>query len=161
MPFGQTNGPATFINFIHDVNNKRKLLVEKSGLVVNDNTNTEIIVNDIFSWVKTINNELLCIECQLCVCQSYRLLLSLRKSHIFPKRFKFVGINICLDGNRPAMSKHQLLKHWPQPETVRDVAKLVGFAQFYSKFIPQFKLRIAPLCALITMFEHMDPVKPH
>ncbi len=62
------------------------------------------------------------------------------ESHIFPKRFEFVGIDVCLDGNRPAMSKHRLLKHWPQPEIVRDVVKLVGFAQFYSKFIPQFKL---------------------
>jgi hypothetical protein len=86
-------------------------------------------------------------------------LLSLRKRHIFPKCFEFVGIDVCLDGNRLAMSKHQLLKHWPQPAIVRDVAKLVGFAQFYSKFIPQFKLRIAPLCDLITLFEYMDPVK--
>jgi hypothetical protein len=67
-------------------------------------------------------------------------LLSLRKSHIFPKRFEFVGIDVCLDGICPAMSKHQLLEHWPQPEIVSDVAKLVGFAQFYSKFIPQFEL---------------------
>jgi hypothetical protein len=68
------------------------------------------------------------------------LSLSLRKSHIFPKRFEFVGIDVCSDGNRPAMSKHQLLEHWPQPEIVRDVAKIVGFAQFFSKFIPQFEL---------------------
>ncbi len=46
-------------------------------------------------------------------------------------------------------------------EIVHDVAKLVGFAQFYSKFIPQFKLRIAPLRNLITMFEYTDPIKSH
>jgi hypothetical protein len=108
-----------------------------------------------------IDNALLYIECQLCVCQSYQLLLSPHKSHIFSKCFEFVGINICLDGNCPAMSKHQLLEHWPQPEIVHDVAKLVGFAQFYSKFIPQFELQIAPLRDLITMFEYTDPVKPH
>jgi hypothetical protein len=71
--------------------------------------------------------------------------LSLLKSHMFPKLFEFVGIDVCLDGNRPAMSKHQLLEHWPQPEIVNDVAKIVGFAQFYSKFIPQFELQIVPL----------------
>jgi hypothetical protein len=64
--------------------------------------------------------------------------LSLRKSHIFPKYFEFVGINVCSDGNCPTKSKHQLLQHWPQPKTVRDVAKIIGFAQFYSKFIPHF-----------------------
>jgi hypothetical protein len=100
-------------------------------------------------------------ECQLRVCQSYQLSLSLRKSHIFPKHFEFVGINVCSDGNRPAMSKHQLLQHPPQPETVRDVAKIIGFAQFYSKFIPHFELRIAPLCRLTTKFEYTKLVAPH
>jgi hypothetical protein len=49
MPFGRTNGPATFINFIHDVNSQWKALGEKSGLVINNDTNTKIIVDDIFS----------------------------------------------------------------------------------------------------------------
>jgi hypothetical protein len=140
MPFGPTNGPATFINFIHDIDSKWKALATKSGLVIDDDTNTKIIIDDIFSWGKTLDKALLYIECQLRVCRSYRLSLSLRKSHIFPKRFKFVGIDMRLDGNCPAMSKHQLYEHWPQPEIVRDVAKIVGFAQFYSKFIPQFEL---------------------
>jgi hypothetical protein len=89
------------------------------------------------------------------------LSLSLRKSHIFPKRFEFVGINVCSDVNRPAMSKHQLLEHWPQPEIIRDVTKIVDFAQFYSKFIPQFELQISPLRDLTTKFEYMDPVALH
>jgi hypothetical protein len=38
------------------------------------------------------------------------------------------------------MSKHQLLKHWPQLEIARDVANIVGFTQFCSKLIPQFEL---------------------
>ena len=83
------------------------------------------------------------------------------KSHIFPKCFEFVGIDVCLDGNCPAMSKHQLLKHWPQPETVQDVAKFIRFAQFYSKFIPHFELQIASLCELTTTFEYTDIIAPH
>jgi hypothetical protein len=59
MPFGPTNGPATFINFIHDVDSQLKALAAKSGLVIDNNTNTEIIVNDIFSWGKTLDEALL------------------------------------------------------------------------------------------------------
>ncbi len=161
MPFGPINGPATFINFIHDVDSQWKALAANSGLVIDGKTNTKIIVDNIFSWGKTLDEALLYIECQLRVCQSYRLSLSLRKSHIFPKCFEFVGIDVCSDGNRPAMSKHQLLEHWPKPEIVRDVPKFVGFAQFYSKFIPQFELRIAPLCNLTTKFEYTDSISPH
>jgi hypothetical protein len=83
---------------------------------------------------------LIYIKCQLQVCQAYQLSLSLQKSHIFLKGFEFVGIDVCSDENRPTMSKHEVFEHWPQPETVHDVAKIIGFAQFYSKFIPQFEL---------------------
>ena len=161
MPFGPTNGPATFINFIHDVDSQWKALAQQSGLIINDDTNTKIIVDDIFSWSESLEKALLYMECQLRICQAYRLSLSLKKSCIFSKRFEFVGIDVCPDGNRPAMSKHQLLVHWPLPEFVRDVAKIVGFAQFYGKFIPQFELRISPLSDLISKLEYTEPVAPH
>ncbi len=91
----------------------------------------------------------------------YQLSLSLKKSRIFSKRFEFVGIDVCPDGNRPAMSKHHFLVHWPLPEFVQDVANIVGFAQFYGKFTPQFELRIAPLCDLKTKLEYTKPFVPH
>ena len=79
------------------------------------------------------------------MCQAYNLSLSLKKAHIFPARFEFVGVDMCSDGNRPACSKHVLLETWPDPNEVRDVAKFIGFGQFYSQFIPNFELRILPL----------------
>ncbi len=63
----------------------------------------------------------------------------------FSPCFKFVGIDVCLDGNCPVKSRHWLLETWPAPEIVQDVAKLIGFCQFYSCFIPNFEIRVAPL----------------
>jgi hypothetical protein len=71
MPIGPTNGPATFINFIYDVDSQRKALVQQSGLLIDDDTNTKIIVNDIFSWVTSLEAALLYIKYQLRVCQPY------------------------------------------------------------------------------------------
>ena len=88
-------------------------------------------------------------ECQLHVAQTQRLSLSLKKSKLFPQRFEFVGVNVCTDGNRPAQSKHQLLQHWATPVIVRDVAKFVGFLQFYSCFIPHFEVQISAFCELM------------
>jgi hypothetical protein len=82
MPFRPTNGPATFINFIHDVDSQWKALAQQYGLIINDNTNTKIIVDDIFSWSELLEKALLYMECQLRVCQAYQLSLSLRKSCI-------------------------------------------------------------------------------
>ncbi len=55
------------------------------------------------------------------------------------------------------MSKHQLLHHWSLPIIVPNIAKFVGFMQFYSHSIPNFEVRIAPLCKL-TREEYTEPL---
>jgi hypothetical protein len=145
MPFGPVNGPPTFIAFIHDVDGTWKNLTRHNGITIDKDTNTNIIVDNILSYAKTLPITFRYMECQLRVTQSQNLSLSLKKSHIFPKRFELVGIDVCPEGNRPAMSKYQLLKHWSVPLIVRNIAKFVGFVQFYSQCIPNFELRISPL----------------
>ena len=67
---------------------------------------------------------------------------------------------MCDDGNRPAQSKYMLLKTWPAPEFVRNVVKFIGFAQFYSRFIPNFEMHAASLRTLIKE-EYTDPIAQH
>jgi len=54
MPFGPTNGPATFITFIHDLDSIWKDLTHSYGIPIDDATNTKIIVDDIVSWARQI-----------------------------------------------------------------------------------------------------------
>jgi hypothetical protein len=54
MPFGPVNGPATFIAFICDVDSSWKELARSYGISINDDTNTNIIVDDILSWAKSL-----------------------------------------------------------------------------------------------------------
>jgi hypothetical protein len=122
-----------------------KNLARKHGVTINKDTNTNIIVDDILSWANSLVSALIYTECQLCVCQVQNLSLSLKKLHIFLKQFKFVRIDVCPDGNRPAMSKHQLLQHRPSPTIVRNVAKFVGLMQFF----PNFDIQITPLRELL------------
>ncbi len=142
MPFGPTNGLATFIQMIHDLDSAWKDLAATCSITIDDNRNTNIIVNDIFNWAKTFWEALLYMECQLCICKAYRLTLSLKKSPFFPKRFEIVGIDVSADGNQPAMSKHNPLRNWPLPALVRDMASLLGF--FSSTAISFLILRCAP-----------------
>jgi hypothetical protein len=46
---------------------------------------------DIISHGKDLETSLLYMECQLPICLSYCLSLSLKKSHIFPQQFEFLG----------------------------------------------------------------------
>ncbi len=106
MPFGPTNGPATFIMMIHDVDSVWKQIASSLGMTTGVNIDTCIIINDIVIWAQTFDQALHYIECQLRVAKAYRLTLSLKKSHFFPECFEFVGIDVSPNGNRPAMSKH-------------------------------------------------------
>lgn len=85
MPFGPTNGPATFINFIYDVDSQWKSLARTMGITIDDETNTRIIVDDIVSHGKSLPISMLYMECQLRVALAYRLFHSLQKSYIFPR----------------------------------------------------------------------------
>ena len=161
MPFGPVNGPMIFISFMHDLDSTWKSLAIKQGIKIDDSTNTRLIVDDLFSWSRTFQMFLQYFECQLIICQSQNLSLSLKKTHINPQRLEFVGIDVSQDGNRPAMSKHQLLQTWPDPTTVRDVASLVGFAVFYASFIPHFETRVSRLRTIMKDYDYTDDIKPH
>ena len=78
MPFGPTNGPATFISMIYDLDSQWKALATSVGITVGDDTDTHIIVDDIVSHGPTIDISLLYMECQLRICKAYRLSLSLK-----------------------------------------------------------------------------------
>ena len=104
----------------------------RCGVPVGGHYNTHIIVDNFVNWGKDLAPALLYMQCQLMVCQAYNLSLSLKKAKIFPARFEFVGVNVCSDGNRLACSKHVLLETWPEPTKVRNVAKFIGFGQFYN-----------------------------
>jgi len=55
------------------------------------------------------------------------------------------GHDVCINGNRPAQSKHSLLKTWPNFRVARDISSFLGFMNFYSSYIPYFEQRVAPL----------------
>ena len=158
MPFGPVNGPPIFIMFMHDMNGTWQDVARDAGVTIDANTNTNLIVDDCFSWASDLDTAFKYMECQLQVCLSQNLSLNLKKCHFFPQRVEFVGIDVSPDGNRPAQSKHQLLATWPYPTIVRDISSFVGFANFYQSYMPNFELRIVPLRAIINAHDLSEPI---
>jgi hypothetical protein len=76
MPFGPTNRPATFISFIYNINSQCKSLANSANITIGDDTNTQIIIGDLVSHGADADTLLHYMECQLRVCQLYRLSLS-------------------------------------------------------------------------------------
>ena len=145
MPFGPVNGPVIFVIFIHDMDVTWNDLARTKGIVFNCGTGIRFIVDDIFSWAPTFEIFIKYLECQLEVCMSQNLSLSLKKCLFCPERMEFVGHDVCTDGNRPAQSKHSLLKTWPPFKVARDIHSFLGFLNFYNNYIPYFEQRVEPL----------------
>jgi hypothetical protein len=160
MPFGPVNGPVTFIAFMHDMDSCWKDVATARGVPINDNNNTRMIVDDLFNYLQTFRLAMTYLRAQLQVCRTQNLSLSLKKCVWFPNRVEFVGVDVGLDGNRPAQSKHQLLETWPLPSIVRDVASFIGFAVFYSQFIPMFEVRVTRLREIMKL-EYEEAVSSH
>jgi len=118
MPFRPANGPTIFIVFIHDLDGTWKTLAIERNITIDDTLNTKIIVDDIFSGAKIWEEFIKYFTCQLDVCLSQNLSLSLKKNFFCPERMEFVGHDVCPNGNRPIVSKRALLEHWPAFVTV-------------------------------------------
>ena len=145
MPFGVMNGPSIFTIIIQDLNSTWQQLATSFGIDIGEDNNTRPIIDDLFSFATEFTTMLTYLECQLKVARSQNLSLNLKKCFWMPARQEFVGIDVTREGNRPAQSKHELLQTWPTPTIVRDIAAFIGFAIFYSRWLPMFELRIQRL----------------
>ena len=94
MPFGPVNGPQMFITFIHDMDSTWKNVAKFKGVSIGNDTNTRITVDNILSWASALKTALLYMGCQMRVCLPQNLSLSLKRTHIFPIRMKFIGIGV-------------------------------------------------------------------
>ena len=65
MLFGPTNGPATFVMMIHDIDSAWKDVALLGGLTVGTDVDTRIIIDDICSSAQSFDSALRYIECQL------------------------------------------------------------------------------------------------
>eukprot|EP00956_Cyclotella_meneghiniana_P041345 scaffold223534_cov34-Cyclotella_meneghiniana.AAC.1 len=149
MPFGPMNGPVIFVIFIYDCKADWDELAESRGIFLNNGTGTVIIIDDIHGCSDTWESALAYLECIFEVCLHRNLSLNLGKCHLFTERFEFVGNDMTERGNHPAQSKFDLVRNWPDPITVRDISKLLGFANFYGSYIPWMELRVKDLRALV------------
>ena len=51
MLFGPTNGPATFVQMIHDVDSIWKQYAVAAGIDIGNDVDTTIIIDDIMNWL--------------------------------------------------------------------------------------------------------------
>jgi hypothetical protein len=133
VPFGLTNGPATFQRYINDI-------------LFNylDNFCTTYL-DDILIYS---NNELEHKEHVQRVIkrlQKAGLQANIKKSEFDVKRTKYLGFIISTDGIETDPEKTSMIDQWEPPQTVKGVQSFLGFCNFYRRFIKDYGRVARPL----------------
>jgi len=82
------------------------------------------------------------------------LQFGLDKCEFFVNSTALLGFEVSERGTRPHPAKVKAIFDWSTPASDKDVERFVGFAGFYSCFVPNFADRVAPLRECIRADRH-------
>ncbi|KAJ1571010.1 hypothetical protein NDA11_006716 [Ustilago hordei] len=141
MPFGLANAPAHFQSFINDI--FRDII----GIYV------VVYLDDFLIFSDTEEAHVKHVTEVLTHLRSNRLFAKLSKCEFHTKTVEFLGYIIKLTGIEMDPEKVRTVKEWPMPESIHDIQRFLGFANFYRRFIAHFAHIAKPLTALVKPIE--------
>ena len=133
MPFGLTNAPATFQRLMEDCMGDLHL---KFCL---------LYLDDVIIFSRTYEEHLERLTAVFEKLREAGLKLSPSKCHFFRREIKYLGHVISSSGIAVDPGKISCVKDWPEPKTVTEVQRFLGFTSFYRRFIKGFAGIAKPL----------------
>ncbi len=132
-----SNSPSVFQTYINDV--------------LRDMLNRWVIVyiDDILIFSESLKAHIHQVRAVLKRLIEHQLYAKKEKCEFHQTRVSFLGYIISADGVAMDNSKVQSVLNWPQPTTVKELQRFLGFANFYRRFIRNFSTIAAPLTSLL------------
>uniref|UniRef100_A0A3B3BMY4 Gypsy retrotransposon integrase-like protein 1 n=1 Tax=Oryzias melastigma TaxID=30732 RepID=A0A3B3BMY4_ORYME len=137
MPFGLCNAPSVFQAFVNDV--FRDLL----------NKFVIVYIDDILVYSDTLEEHVSHVRQVLQRLIAHRLYAKQEKCEFHQTSISFLGYVISAQGVAMDQGKVDAVLQWPQPKSVRELQRFLGFANFYRRFIRGFSTVAAPLTSLL------------
>lgn len=131
MPFGVTNGPATFQTFMN--------------AVLGDCPHALVYLDDILIFSETPKNHEAHLRNVLSILHANKLVVSAKKCEFFATKLDFLGHTIDANGLHPNDVKVQTVLNWPTPTDQKQAMQFMGLCNYYRKFVPQFSKIAAPI----------------
>jgi transposase InsO family protein len=136
VPFGLTNGPATFQRFIND-----------SFMDCLDDFLTAYL-DDLLIYSENELDHELHVRKVLTRLREVGLQADIKKCEFHVRKTKYLGFIVGEDGIEVDPEKISVLKNWQVPNTVRGVQSFLGFCNFYRRFIRNYGRIARPLVKL-------------
>ena len=136
MPFGMTNGPASFTRLMN---------LALSGLTW---THCLVYLDDIIIWAPTFEDHICRLRLVFDRIRAAGLKLKPTKCRFLRKEVAFLGHVVSSDGIKTDPEKVKAVKTWPVPLNVKELQSFLGLASYYMKFILGFSIIAEPLYQL-------------
>ena len=136
MPFGLTNDPASFQNFINDA---LQPFLDRFATAYLDN---------ILIYSDTLGEHREHVRQVLEQLQKHDLHLKPEKCEFFRTEVKYLGLIIGREGIKMDPEKVKAVREWETPGKLFDVRSFLGFANFYRRFIYGYSDIVRPLTEL-------------
>ena len=136
LPFGLTNGPATFQAYINNV--------------LQDYLNRFVMayIDDILIYSRTRDEHTRHVRQVLESLRRAGLQADISKCEFYTQKTKFLGLVISTTGIEMDSSKVSTILEWNTPRNVHDVQAFNGFCNFYRRFIKDYSKIVVPLMKL-------------
>ncbi len=142
MPFGLSNSPSVFQAFINDV--------------FRDMLNQWVIVyiDDILIYSETYEEHVRHVRTVLKRLLQHQLYAKAEKCEFHQETISFLGYVISSGGVAMDEQKVQAVVNWPQPTTLKELQRFLGFANFYRRFIRNFSTIAGPMTSMVKKGTH-------
>ena len=134
MPFGLKNAPATF----------QRAMMELLG----DLDFVRIHIDDIILFSHTFEEHSSHLRIVLARLQDANFKAAPEKGHLFMDSVHHLGHIITRDGNSPDPAKLTAIRKAPKPQTLTELQRFLGLANYYRKSVPNFAKIAHPLTEL-------------
>ncbi len=136
MPFGLANSPWVFRSFINDIfcdMLDRWVIVYIDNILIYSN-NLEEHIRHVRSVLKRL--------------MQYQLYAKAEKCEFHQTSTSFLSYVISQEGVAMDERKVKAFMEWPQPQTIKELQRFLGFANFYRRFTRDFSVIAAPLTTM-------------
>ncbi|KAI2654625.1 Transposon Tf2-9 polyprotein [Labeo rohita] len=137
MPYGLANSPAVFQCFINEI---FKDLLNKYVIAY---------IDDILVYSKSAEEHVHHVRTVLTRLLKNQLYVKAEKCEFHVPQTSLLGYHISHQGVKMDTAKVQAVTEWPQPSTVKELQRFLGFANFYRRFICDYSMVAAPLTSLL------------
>jgi hypothetical protein len=136
LPFGLTNGPASFQHYINDV------------LFEYLHDFCQAYLDDILIYSKTLKEHRRHVRAVLERLRDDGLQIDINKCEFHVQETVFLGLVVSTDGLKMDPRKVQVIRDWATPKNLTDVQSFIGFCNFYRRFIKGFSKLARPMVNL-------------